>query len=427
MGEPSVKIIENDRYREDTNILSLTLALDGRIAPFTVLEADIILDDGSGDSPAVRFVGGSHNDEARIFLVDDGTAGDSDLAVRLCDAAGDSRFIIQTNAGAEIAHVDSLGGASFQAGMVVNESGDDHDSRVEGATLVNLIYVDAGADRVYVNSAAGDANVTGFDSNVRVLVFDNLAVSREGPAYVSAFTYSNTGTDVTAFRGRRARGTRASPATPQSGDRLVRFGGAGYDGSNFLSSNAYFDMYAAENFSGTNQGAEIRAYTTANGSTVPLERMRWADDGNVGLNETTPSWGVASPERTFHLSYSGDRFPALVLERTNGSSYTNRKFSWYVGSSGALTLYDHTGSAVRWVVEAGGNVGIGSSDPDTRLDVNGAITFRELSSDPSDPDEGCAVLWRGDGGGTGDDGDILLKITTGGSTKTTTLVDFSAI
>lgn len=45
LGNPAINIIENDRYQEDTNILSLTMALDGRITPFTVLEADIILDD----------------------------------------------------------------------------------------------------------------------------------------------------------------------------------------------------------------------------------------------------------------------------------------------------------------------------------------------------------------------------------------------
>jgi hypothetical protein len=32
-----------------------------------------------------------------------------------------------------------------------------------------------------------------------------------------------------------------------------------------------------------------------------------------------------------------------------------------------------------------------------------------------------------DGTGTGDDGDILIKVTASGTTKTTTLVDYSAI
>ena len=52
---------------------------------------------------------------------------------------------------------------------------------------------------------------------------------------------------------------------------------------------------------------------------------------------------------------------------------------------------------------------------------------QEKSSDPDDPAEGYHVIWQSDGTGTGDDGDIMIKITAGGSTKTTTLVDFSAV
>lgn len=51
----------------------------------------------------------------------------------------------------------------------------------------------------------------------------------------------------------------------------------------------------------------------------------------------------------------------------------------------------------------------------------------EKSSDPSDPSEGAAVIWMSDGTGTGDDGDVLIKVTAGGATKTVTLVDFSAV
>lgn len=58
--------------------------------------------------------------------------------------------------------------------------------------------------------------------------------------------------------------------------------------------------------------------------------------------------------------------------------------------------------------------------------VNTPIFGKELSADPSDPTEGQFVIWMSDGVGSGDDGDIMLKITAGGTTKTITLVDFSA-
>ena len=50
----------------------------------------------------------------------------------------------------------------------------------------------------------------------------------------------------------------------------------------------------------------------------------------------------------------------------------------------------------------------------------------ELSADPADPAEGQSVTWQSDGTASGDDGDIMMKITAGGVTKTVTLVDFSA-
>ena len=59
--------------------------------------------------------------------------------------------------------------------------------------------------------------------------------------------------------------------------------------------------------------------------------------------------------------------------------------------------------------------------------TNDSLYVYELSADPADPAEGSFVLWQSDGTETGDDGDIIIKITAGGVTKTHTLVDFSAI
>jgi len=59
------------------------------------------------------------------------------------------------------------------------------------------------------------------------------------------------------------------------------------------------------------------------------------------------------------------------------------------------------------------------------LDVRDFLTLNERSSDPADPTEGQSSIWQSDGTGSGDDGDIMIKITAGGTTKTITLVDFS--
>lgn len=72
------------------------------------------------------------------------------------------------------------------------------------------------------------------------------------------------------------------------------------------------------------------------------------------------------------------------------------------------------------------NVGIGDATPATKLSVEGAITFAELSSDPSNPSEGHTAIWQSDGTGTGDDGDLYFVTTAGATTKKIQITDFSA-
>lgn len=104
-------------------------------------------------------------------------------------------------------------------------------------------------------------------------------------------------------------------------------------------------------------------------------------------------------------------------------------------SHGKLTFSTRRGASVNEIMhlhsDAAGDpcrVGIGTDTAGaTALEINGALTLRERSADPDDPIEGKMVLWMSDGTGTGDDGDIMIKIKAGGVVKTHTLVDYSAV
>jgi hypothetical protein len=71
------------------------------------------------------------------------------------------------------------------------------------------------------------------------------------------------------------------------------------------------------------------------------------------------------------------------------------------------------------------NTGFGTTSPDYQVDIDGGLGLRALSSDPADPDDGGSVMWLSDGTDSGDDGDLMVKITNGSVTKTITLVDWS--
>lgn len=56
-----------------------------------------------------------------------------------------------------------------------------------------------------------------------------------------------------------------------------------------------------------------------------------------------------------------------------------------------------------------------------------ALRMPARASDPI-TSSGEAVIWLSDGTGAGNDGDVMLSITdTSGTTKTTTLVEFSTL
>lgn len=113
--------------------------------------------------------------------------------------------------------------------------------------------------------------------------------------------------------------------------------------------------------------------------------------------------------------------------RTNGPIKIGNGLYFGYDNSDALTIRYEDGTVIMTIVKDG-TVRIGSElnfTNQAKLVVRGDVSIQELSEDPPDPEEGTATLWMSDGTETGEDGDILMKITAGETTKTVTLVDFS--
>jgi hypothetical protein len=95
-------------------------------------------------------------------------------------------------------------------------------------------------------------------------------------------------------------------------------------------------------------------------------------DANVGIGT-----GTTTPAATLHINTSTSR--ALYFTRGNSAPFGLEI------ASGIFGLYDYTLARYIWratsgnlfLAESGGNVGIGTTDPTTRLSVNGANTGSE--------------------------------------------------
>ena len=54
------------------------------------------------------------------------------------------------------------------------------------------------------------------------------------------------------------------------------------------------------------------------------------------------------------------------------------------------------------------------------------LSLLEQSSDPANPSNGVGILWLSDGTDSGDAGDILVKVTVAGETRSAILFNFSS-
>ncbi|MCE2506631.1 MAG: hypothetical protein J4F36_09250 [Nitrosopumilaceae archaeon] len=148
-------------------------------------------------------------------------------------------------------------------------------------------------------------------------------------------------------------------------------------------------MDAFANNNGYSTGAHTANLWTQSGSNI------YYNAGNVGI-------GTSSPERTLHIQGDVIRLdrdgnsPGVILTRWDGG-YNNIWKSFIVGSDasgvndGSFFIGDYgtaTGGPTtkRLVIDNDGNVGIGTSSPNSLLEINGYIELDTSAGTPPSAD-----------------------------------------
>ena len=113
----------------------------------------------------------------------------------------------------------------------------------------------------------------------------------------------------------------------------------------------------------TNANADIRFYTGGAGDAN--QRMVIESTGNVGI-------GAVGAQRALHIST-----PLPEIQFTNTNSPNK---SWHIGGYNNDFAITETDVATRMIVKEGGNVGIGTSTPTSKLHVSGGLRVTSSST-----------------------------------------------
>lgn len=261
------------------------------------------------------------------------------------------------------------------------------------------------SEKIRITSAGNVGIGTGTPAAKLHVSQGNFIVTNNTYASVNTFSYHTVNHPV--FMGIRGQGTEASPAYPNSGDVLSSFIGRDaldFGSVNYGESSIY--MYATENFSATNKGSNIVFNTTANGANNAAERMRVSQDGNVGIGTISPSHLLhiekAAPDQLLYVKASGlpGTNSTMATFEGYGGNTNNAATTVHIKSNisdqnlnigNTLLFLEHTnplalagagfvlhtktgrsGVISETVITQDGNVGINTTNPGAKLEVNGA-------------------------------------------------------
>ena len=220
----------------------------------------------------------------------------------------------------------------------------------DAAFDTNTLFVDVSANSVGLGTTTPSAqlHIVGTDTTNQVIIENTDAAADTAP-------------DLILFR---------NSGSPAVNDNI---GNIQFDGENSASTQTTYGAIRSVilDATATNEQGRLDFYTNQSGTLTA--GLSIDASGNVGIGTTSPASGVGSP---LTLTSSSTGFVGLRLNGTG--SYAN-DWDLYASGDGAgldyFGIFDRTNTVYRMVATNTGNVGIGTTSPTAKLELNGGDAY----------------------------------------------------
>ena len=163
-----------------------------------------------------------------------------------------------------------------------------------------------------VNVPEFNLSVTGDGSTDDLITLKNNNYAR-----IASYAFSDDLEQNAPFIGFRARGTESAPSNVQANDRITGLYGFEYANGKYFGSAA-IELLAGESAGTSGTSSYIKFGTTGVGSITRSERMRIAENGNVGIGTSTPKSKLQVTNGDIYIENATS---GVIMTSPNGSCF----------------------------------------------------------------------------------------------------------